>query len=125
MAGVGACVTVETRNAERFWIWTELNRARIRETLKAARRSIPGVHIVLVDPLVCEMTSELHAYDDRLSPLIALAKDDVLELTITADARVEAFGSVDTLMSLAPIGPVCAAVTKLATGAARFATAAE
>ena len=91
--------------AERFWVWAELNRARIRETLKAARRSIPGVHIVLVEPLIAEMTDELHAYDPRLTPLVALAKDEVLELTITADTKPEAFPSVKALMAHAPSGP--------------------
>lgn len=95
----------EKRNAEKFWVWAELNRGLIRETLKAARRSIPGVHIVNVEPLIAEMTGVLHEYDARLQPLIALAADDVLELTITANGRRDAFVSAKSLVDCAPAGP--------------------
>ncbi len=98
-------MTIETRNAEKFWIWTELNRSRIRETLKAARRSVPGIHIVNVEPMIEEMTEALHDYDPRLQPLVALAADEVLELTVTANARREAFLSAKTLVAAASENP--------------------
>ena len=90
----------------RFWKWFVDNQhVLVKEFCDIEKKGggEPAVETFdQVEQVLGQMMDELHKYDDRLFPFCGLTPDGGIELIITAEGNVDAFGAAHALVKQAP-----------------------